>query len=42
MGCYGGFVFWDWVCGTDAAWRKWEAENMNKNKNKNMDTNTNT
>ena len=24
-GNYGGFFFWDWLCGTDREWRAWEA-----------------
>lgn len=30
VGCYGGFRFWDWVCGTDVAWKKWEARQQAK------------
>ena len=24
VGCYGGFTFWDWICGTDKAYRAWQ------------------
>jgi sterol desaturase/sphingolipid hydroxylase (fatty acid hydroxylase superfamily) len=26
VGCYGGFTFWDWFCGTDKAYRAWKKQ----------------
>ena len=26
IGCFGGFTFWDWACGTDKAYRVWQQE----------------
>lgn len=31
IGCYGSFFgFWDWLCGTDAAFKKWKAREETK------------
>jgi len=29
VGCYGGFTFWDWICGTDKQFHKWVAKKEN-------------